>query len=526
VSTAVPDQVSPAVSTLADIGHVLESVEMPREQLQRALELLDRFVPYDRCALLDAASEERPRVTVVPAAPPDEREALRGKLVALHELVVDRPVAQRADLPLPGSEAGAPHLAVPLIALDAPVGILFVERSPEPYEVHHLQLLSVAAAQIGTYLAKARLQSEERRAAQAVRRVADLLEYLRDAFIEFDAEGICLSANPAAARLLDVATERIVGGDVRGLLDFDGSGAFARAAECVLKDRRPVQVPASYAPGRRRWYECDVYPNELGGSVIVRDITDRRDAEEMRDLFVGVIGHDLRTPLGAIMLSARALMKREGSSGRTGRTVARIADSAARMSEMVSQLLDLTRIRLGRGMPMHLRECDLGDICREAADELEQVNPTRKIKRRFSGDLTGNWDADRLIQVVSNLLDNAIQHGDPERPVRLSASASASAPETVTLDIHNHGPPIPPEMMPTLFHPFRQGAGERPGSSSLGLGLFIAHSIVASHGGGIEVESSVESGTRFRVRLPRGTAGAPGAAAAREGANGGGGERA
>jgi len=198
---------------------------------------------------------------------------------------------------------------------------------------------------------------------------------------------------------------------------------------------------------------------------------------------------------------------REGQSGRTARTVARIADSAARMSEMVSQLLDLTRVRLGRGLPMSLGEADLGRICDEAADELEQVNPTRRIERDFSGDLKGRWDADRLIQVVSNLLDNALQHGDTRGVVRLAASASP--PGSVTLEVHNIGPPIPPEMMPTLFQPFRHGSGERPDGSSLGLGLFIAHTIVVAHGGSIEVESSEESGTCFSVRLPRGERQAP-----------------
>jgi len=503
----MPDRVSPAVSTLADIGHVLASVETPPEQLERALELLARFVPYDHCALLDAASADVPRVTVMPATSRDEQEALRHKLVALHELVADRPAQRRAELPLPGSEEGAPHLAVPLIALDEAVGILFVERAPEPYEVHHLQLLSVAAAQIGAYLAKARLQAEEQKATRAVRRVMDLLEHLRDGFIEFDGDGVCTSANPAAVECLGLPESEIVGREVRTLLDFDGSGAWGRAAQRVLEGGQPARIPAALAQERGRWYECDVYPTDLGGAVIVRDITERRRAEEISDLFVGVIGHDLRTPLSAIMLSARALMKREGPSGRTARTVARIADSAARMSEMVSQLLDLTRVRLGRGLPMSLREADLGVICDEAADELEQVNPTRRIERHFSGDLKGLWDADRLIQVVSNLLDNALQHGDPEGVVRMAASASS--PGSVTLEVRNDGPPIPPEMMPTLFQPFRRGGGDRPDGSSLGLGLFIAHTIVEAHGGSIEVESSEESGTCFSVRLPRGERHAP-----------------
>lgn len=493
--------VGPAVSSLADMGYVLESVEQPPEQLERALELLGRFVPYDHCAVLDAVSEESPRMTVTPAAPPEEQEALRDKLVALHALVADRPPARRASEPLPGSEAGSPHLAVPLIALDEAVGILFVERGPEPYEIQHLQLLSVAAAQIGAYLAKARLQAEERKATLATRRVADLLEYLRDGFIEFDHGGRSVSANPAAAELLGMPREGIPGRDVRELLDLDGTGAAARAVDEVLVERVPAQFTVASARGRRRWYECDLYATETGGSVTVRDITQRREAEQIRDLFVGVIGHDLRTPLGAIMLSARALLKREGASGRNARTAARIADSAARMSEMVSQLLDLTRIRLGAGMPLQRRPADLGEICREAVDEIEHAHPTRRIEREIWGDLAGVWDADRLAQVVSNLLDNALRHGDPEQLVRLRGWASG--PGKVSLEIHNRGEPIPPEIMPALFHPFRQSIEERPERRSLGLGLFIAHTIVEAHGGRIEVESTRERGTHFTVHLPR-----------------------
>ena len=492
----------PAVSSLADIGHVLESVERPPEQLQRALELLSGFVPYDHCALLDAASGDAPRMTITPAAAPEEHAALRARLVALHELVADRPAERRATEPLPGSGAGSAHLAVPLIALDEAVGILFVQREPEPYELHHLQLLSVAAAQIGAYLAKARLQAEEQKAGQAMRRVANLLQYMRDGFMEFDERGTCVSVNPAAPDLLGVPADEILGRDVRELLDLDRTGAAGRAVEQVLEEAVSVQLPAAFAKDRRRWFECDFYATELGGSVIVRDITARREAEEIRDLFVGVIGHDLRTPLGAIMLSARTLLKREGLGGRNARTAARIADSAARMSEMVAQLLDLTRIRLGRGVPLRRRPADLGEVCRRAADELQHVNPKRRIEREISGDLSGHWDGDRLIQVVSNLLDNALRHGDPDAPIRLRVWASA--PHTVSMEVRNEGPPIPPEMMPALFHPFRKGSAEAAGSrSSLGLGLFIAHTIVEAHDGRIDVRSTHDEGTRFTVHLPR-----------------------
>ncbi len=491
--------VSAAASALADIGHVLESVESPAQQLERALELLGRFVPYDRCALFDAASTAVPGVLVLPSASGGDRDDLERALGGLHRLVSDEPVPRSGPLALPHRAQGLARLAFPLVALDDAIGVLMVERHGEDYEAHHLQLLAVVAAQLGGYLANLRLQSEEKRATRAMQRAADLLERIRDGFLEFDGALRCASANPAAMRLLALSQEQVLGANLRSIPDLCGKASFVEACERALRERVPVRVDAELYPRQERWLELDVYPTELGVSVFLRDATERCVNEQFRDLLTGIIGHDLRTPLGAITVSAATLLQRGGLDGPAAQSVARIASSGARMSEMVSQLADLTRIRFGNGLPIRREQVDLAQICRDVVGELSAAHPDRDIGCDISGDLRGMWDAGRLGQLVSNLLANAVQHGSATAPIHVSARESEGE---VQIEVCNQGRPIPAELLPTIFQPFRQ-AHSRGGTTSLGLGLFIAQSVVRAHNGTLEVTSTEDAGTTFTARLPR-----------------------
>jgi signal transduction histidine kinase len=195
------------------------------------------------------------------------------------------------------------------------------------------------------------------------------------------------------------------------------------------------------------------------------------------------------------------LLARGGLDGPTANSVARIASSGARMAEMVSLLLDLTRIRAGKGMPIQRRESDLGQLCRDVANEVAAAHPERRVICEVEGDLRGAWDVARLSQVLSNLIVNALQHGDPGAPVRVSAQPTSDGKATVA--VHNEGAPIPAESLKTIFDPFRQASGKSGRGGSIGLGLFIARSIIHAHGGTIDVSSSPEAGTTFCVLLPR-----------------------
>jgi signal transduction histidine kinase len=217
-----------------------------------------------------------------------------------------------------------------------------------------------------------------------------------------------------------------------------------------------------------------------------------------RDQSIGVLSHDLRAPLGAVITGAALLAVPEDNPQRRGRVVTRIMRSAQRMERMIGDLLDLTRARLGGTIPLTRRQADLQSLCEEVVLESRAAHPEAVLRLTTRGRLVGEWDADRLAQVVSNLVGNAIQHGGGT-PVTLTAEEDG---DEVTLTVHNGGPPIPPHVMPSVFEPLARGGSEGEGHS-IGLGLFIARTIVSAHGGEISVRSSNEFGTTFYARLPK-----------------------
>lgn len=235
------------------------------------------------------------------------------------------------------------------------------------------------------------------------------------------------------------------------------------------------------------------------------DITERKRAVErmqeeaqFRERFIGILGHDLRNPLSAISLSARS-MRRRGLPPAQQQLAQRIETSAARMGNMISDILDLTRARLSGGIPLNLAPVNLPAVCRQVVEELTVAHPGRSIILETEGEGEGTWDPERLAQVVSNLVGNALEHGDHKGSVYVRCVAE---PERQVLEITNPGSPIPSHQLATLFDPFRQGQGRSGRGSGLGLGLFIVRELVEAHGGHVVVRST-EEGTTFSVRLPR-----------------------
>ena len=223
-------------------------------------------------------------------------------------------------------------------------------------------------------------------------------------------------------------------------------------------------------------------------------------------MFLAIVGHDLRNPLNSIMMSADALSGMGKLTEESSAMAAQIAASAAAMAGMIGDLLDFTGIGLGSAMPLSPAKMDLKTLCQEVADEMRAAHPKRTVELELQGDLTGEWDAARLRQLISNLLGNAIQHGIG--PVNFSVKGEGSE---VVLAVRNDGLPIPHEALPTIFDPLVRGTSaeaqkqRRPGS--IGLGLYIAREVVTAHGGTIDVKSSADAGTVFTVRLPRKRAG-------------------
>jgi len=268
-----------------------------------------------------------------------------------------------------------------------------------------------------------------------------------------------------------------------------------REVHRVRKDGREIDLALSVAPLR------DSGGMVSGSIAILVDITDRKQREtqavrtaRFREHFVGIVSHDLRNPLTAIVTSAHLLLRYGELPERQARVVARIASSADRMARMIDDLLDFARSKLGGEFPIHRRRIDLRQLCEQTVEELEFAY-TRQVRLEASGDLWGDWDPDRIAQVISNLVGNAVQHSDGDVTVTLRGET-----DVVVLQTQNGGPPIPREVLSHIFEPGRRGDSR---SGGLGLGLFIAQQIVLAHGGSIEVASRDGEGTTFTVALPR-----------------------
>jgi signal transduction histidine kinase len=221
-------------------------------------------------------------------------------------------------------------------------------------------------------------------------------------------------------------------------------------------------------------------------------------ALEYRDLMLGVLSHDLHNPLGVILMSADALRRGEPLSEKRQRVVDRVTANARRIESMVRDLLDYTRTR-GQSLPMSPREGDLVALCHQVVDGLQVLHPEAEVRCKAEGKTRGWFDPERVIQVISNLVTNAIVHGKAGTPVTIGLRGTDGE---IWMEIHNEGPPIPESLLPHIFHAFRRGAGAAKDTPGLGLGLFISQQIVAAHGGSIEVRSREGEGTTFRVRWP------------------------
>jgi signal transduction histidine kinase len=215
-----------------------------------------------------------------------------------------------------------------------------------------------------------------------------------------------------------------------------------------------------------------------------------------------MVSHDLRNPLGSIIMGATLLSHNDGLDDRSMRVISRIQNSARRMERLVGDLLDLTRTRLGSEIPLVRGAADIGEICKTVIAELEGSHPTAVLRFASTGDLRGRWDIGRLTQVMSNLVGNALQHGDAGKPIRVVAKGES---EHVVVEVHNEGPAIPERALRDIFEPAVRNVQDDPGkaSSGLGMGLFIAKEVAAAHQGQIAVSSSKEGGTTFTLRLPR-----------------------
>jgi signal transduction histidine kinase len=223
-----------------------------------------------------------------------------------------------------------------------------------------------------------------------------------------------------------------------------------------------------------------------------------------QDMFLAILGHDLRNPLSTTIMSSMVLMRYENVSDKVTSAATRIYNSSQRMNTLINDLIDYTRSQLGKKLPVKLVPSNLVKICADIVEEQQIANPEHTIVLKTEGTFDGNWDENRIAQVFSNLLGNAVQHGVTFSPIEVNLTSSL---DSVFIRINNKGEPIPPSKIKHIFEPLvRHEQNEHVDYSqktSLGLGLYIAREIVLSHNGTVSVTSSETEGTTFEISLPR-----------------------
>ena len=442
------------------------------------------------------------------------------------------------------------YLAVPVIARSGGVigGLFFGHSDRARFTEQHERMVTVLAGQAAVAVDNARLFRAAREAQEIEARRARERAFASEVGATFTEGGplpdILRRCCELAITHLDVASARIwTIGEDGDLLELRASAGHDDADEdlggsleqarigAIAKERRPQLVNEDssfagypliveetvigvFAMFAERPLSQDTFEGlapvartiaigiERSRAAVQRErlVEELARTVHFNEMFAGILGHDLRNPLGAIVAAANLLLLHSEDS-KSFAWIRRILGSSERMTRMVDQLLDFTRVRIGGGLALSRHPCDLKELARQTVEEIELANPTWRFVFEPTGDLTGHWDSDRLVQVLSNLISNAVQHGSSDRPlvVRLDGTDPRGP---VRVEIQNHGA-IPTELVSVLFDPFRSTRHKRDGSRGLGLGLFITEQIVRAHGGQISVSSSDEGGTTFVLRLPR-----------------------
>ena len=302
----------------------------------------------------------------------------------------------------------------------------------------------------------------------------------------------------------------------------EDTAAEIHAADRLASGFTGEQVMAEYRALRSsvlRLWACQVTittPEDIEDMVRFNEAIDQAQTESMaryakmlreaQNLFLAILGHDVRTPLGAISMGAQVLLQDQSLPSKALKVGLRIFNSAKRMEAIVRDLLDFSTTHLGDGIPVDPATVDLAEIAYRVVEEARTFHPDRQIELATEGDATGAWDEQRMAQAFSNLISNAVQHGKPDTGIKV---AIRGLEDEVVYEVRNEADVIPPAKLRTLFDPVKRfairPASERVASrvQNLGLGLYVVKQIVAAHEGHVSVASSEDEGVVFSARLPR-----------------------
>jgi signal transduction histidine kinase len=252
--------------------------------------------------------------------------------------------------------------------------------------------------------------------------------------------------------------------------------------------------------GRDEVFELVRFNEAMDEALAASILHFANEAARMRNLFLGVLSHELRTPLSTIMTSGHSLLLAARQARPLPAAAERVLRASRRIQSLLDDLLDYVRSGLGEGMRVSPRLVDMEQVCARIVGELRANHPQREIELVTQGDLQCVCDEERIAQAVSNLVGNALKYG-ADQPVKVTADGRG--PDEIAVGIHNGGPPIPKATRESLFEPLVRGVGTVQEGYNLGLGLYVVREVARAHGGCVDVESTIQSGTVFTVRLPR-----------------------
>lgn len=245
--------------------------------------------------------------------------------------------------------------------------------------------------------------------------------------------------------------------------------------------------------------------NEAIDQAVAESVARYQDlVQQSQNMFLAILGHDLRNPLGTLIAGSSYLMQKPGTAPQNAQMAARMFSSAKRMNGLIDDLIDFTRSHLGPGIPIEAKRGNLMAVCHQVVNELRTFHPERQVDLHGPSVLDATFDEGRIAQMLSNLIGNALQYGDNNIPIRVSVSSSV---DCIFMAVHNRGPAIPPDKISNIFEPMVRLANAANDvaaeATSLGIGLFIAREIVLAHGGQVSVASNAVDGTTFNVTLPQ-----------------------